>query len=780
MVMATIDDAVRLLGEIFQQMKGGAGGGFATGRAADDLAKSIGNEVSKAVASRSQDIRQNKENRTFIQSVKTYNRLVRENSLSIQRLSDATKYSGAFFQEAVNQTTSWERLNKTLPQKLEDALKRSGSELASNVKNFEDVLQINDMTKALGNTVSAIQGMHQDMSQATGVIAALTEFAAVGGNLGKISKELTPELLENYNTTIAETNDLNQQQKVHLIGIVDRALPTLRTETKKLADAQAIASHQMITGTERMRNVLSKAADNFFTWSTAIGAGTIAATQFANDVSEAMRLGTQGLQQMRGITMMMDPAEISRLQAANKQALLAVGDSEKWLDQVSKQQKDWALVTGDMTTAAQAAAGTWTILRRIGMTAEESEEAWNRQTAAQEQMLGTFKRLQKMTSMTADEFINLQKELITDQDHRINMMKMGKQERVLYMQSLNNRMAENIQMGMTVDQAKEVEKTFAAIRSKGPRERLRAAARMQMVGGALGIEGGGRLFELMRKGKRTDAEEKELTKLTIQMNDRIHDMAGSSSMSEQLLAEMIQTKIPELAGVVGQGSAATTKMLEGTQIKDVALSQYQVIEDSHKLIANGVVYSKGIFEILKTNPLLKGATAVAAFLGPVIASGIALGGGMAALGGAKGMGTAMLGTSGVLLRAGVFGAAAVGVHQFTQAVTTGTSDVYEWLGGGEGKVVDFFEDLFGVTEKRAEEVTKKELEIKKKAAQEKFEREQADTKLREERLEQAIKGLQIAMQKLGDTNDEQKKLLEAQLDTTTKQLKKMKESQPRT
>lgn len=753
--MALVDD---LAAQLLTAVQRASGGALGAGQNPREIGRIIGEEAGQEIADRVKEVRQSKETSSFYTSVRSYNKLVKNQSKSIDRLNDQMNYGSRFLEQAINTTESWERLSGKLPNEVNKLLTETGSMFANKVNDFGDVINLNDTVDVMTKTVSAMEGLQTGMSDHREVFDSLLKIQQQGGNLAALG--LAENKIRAMNDALENNGRLTKKQTKRLY---EQSLPRLAAEMDAAGRSIGKASNNMVTGLEGTRNALLKwgkgLRDSFFSTTSVVAQAGIAVGQFANDVTEAMRLGTEGLQQLRGITMMMDPADISRMQAANKQASLAVGGAERWLDEVADQQKRWALLTGNMSDGARAAAGSFTVLRSIGMDAAAGSE---NQIRAQDALLSSFKNLQKMTSMTAEEFVELQKELVADQDHRVNLMKMGKQERIAYIDSINKRLQENVQLGMTIEQAKEVEKTFAAMRGKGPRERMKAAARLQMVGGAMGMDTGGRLFELMRKGKRTAGEEKELQELTRNMNTKIADMAGSSDMSQQLLAEILLAKSPELQGIFGQTSANTEKMTEGLRISDEQLKQTHVIAESNSTIAQKTVEIKGALDVVANSPLIKGFGAVAALTGMAILSKVAVSQRTTMIG-LLGKMAGVSGLSKVGKAAGALGAGAVGY--------VAGEAIYDKFGADILDGVDRMANLFGKTmNEKMTQLDKDEQESQMKA----IEARNASEEYKTNRLEQSINQLSVALSKVDSSNQAQIEVLQQQLDVALESKKELK------
>jgi hypothetical protein len=334
------------------------------------------------------------------------------------------------------------------------------------------------------------------------------------------------------------------------------------------------------------------------------------------------------------------------MNAANRQAILSAGGAAAQLD-ILKAQGDalgmnFASV-GDRTKYAQgqmsalALAGIKPSIQSAGLLNNE------------------FKRLQKISGMTGEAFNKLTEEFAMDSDIQIQLR------------------AASVQMGMTEQQAKAVNKTLAKMAGQGPIDRIKQAAKMRAMGGAMGVAGADEAARIHIKGQRaTEAEKETLRQFASNMSNKMSE-SQTGSMGGEIFAATLSDKLG-MTQLLGPGSDFNTRQAKALEIDEKSLS---LQEKMFKLVEQGI---EG-FDMLKagaSNPVVQSIASLGALLTNLIGSGVAgiisaivanklMGGGGGVPsgggggGGRGGMGRLLSGTGAKVL--GTVGAVGMGAYQ---------------------------------------------------------------------------------------------------------------------
>jgi hypothetical protein len=446
----------------------------------------------------------------------------------------------------------------------------------------------------------------------------------------------------------------------------------------KLEERRAKVVEKATEIQERNNSILSK-----FSVGALIGMFADAARKLKDDVSAQFRFGTIGgigQQQLRSVMLGgVDPSALSEMSAQARMATIAMGGQEAMYDAMQKKQWENIKITGDV---AEAARHTTEMLQAMGQAGiRPSLDEFDALTQQ-------FNYLHRMTGMTAEAYRGLFTQISSNSDVRQRLQALDKEQRRRALQGIMLRIKENVAMGMTVEQATRAAEALAGIAGKGPKERFKQAAQLQMITGALGIAGGAQAAEALRLGDRASEEQKGILQGVLKevANARAESRTGDLGM-EFAIDRMIQG-LPE-AGKDSPFVTTLTSALrpDGEIAKGIQTTAEQggLMNTTLTTIAVSVAAIQNILSSSAFGTALAALGGAAAMAGRgAIASGAkglwgwltGGGGAAAAAGGGKGLlarGAAMAG------RAGVAGGALYGTYQAGQAALTGRSDVHDAL-----------------------------------------------------------------------------------------------------
>lgn len=131
-----------------------------------------------------------------------------------------------------------------------------------------------------------------------------------------------------------------------------------------------------------------------------------------------------------------------------------------------------------------------------------------------------YEEMQRMTGMTSDIFIGMNKALIANSDIQAQMFKMSKKQQLLFSKELIHRRNALTAMGLLPEQAQEVLSALAKSLGGTAKDRFTEAAELQAALGAMGLGNeGARAAEIIRMGARAgESEQKELTAILLKGN----------------------------------------------------------------------------------------------------------------------------------------------------------------------------------------------------------------------------------------------------------------------
>ena len=198
-------------------------------------------------------------------------------------------------------------------------------------------------------------------------------------------------------------------------------------------------------------------------------------------------------------------------------------------------------MTSSTVEAAQGAMGFHKNMARVGVSQDELGDAVAQQTSM-------YKDNYRALGYSVEEFNNLTTELINDQGMRSTLLGLQESERKQYILGIQQRQAEYMTMGYTIERAKELQKTFQALNKQNPKERMKEAAKQRAMMGAMGMGAeGGEMFDLKTRYRTMNAEdkknaEKRMTEINAQAAKQFGAMSGSGAsigqaMSMQMMAD---------------------------------------------------------------------------------------------------------------------------------------------------------------------------------------------------------------------------------------------------
>ena len=315
------------------------------------------------------------------------------------------------------------------------------------------------------------------------------------------------------------------------------------------------------------------------------------------------------------------------LKDTRQEGLAAASAGVDFKGSLEESTKSLRGLTSNYTEAAMGAKFFHKNMARIGVSQDQLGDSVAQQTKMYEQ---NYRAL----GFTVEEFANLTNELINDQGMRSTLLGLQEDERKAYVLSVQQRQAEYLTMGYTIERAKELQKTFQALNKMNPKERMKQAARTRAMMGAMGMGAeGGRLFELQTKyrtmgPKEKAAAEKEMAQIQAKASKRFGSMSGSGASMGQA---MVMQNMADATGFTQVADTFETETGQGLKFDQQQLDVTNEISGFVKQIL-GAVDHWGAASNSAVGSL---ATGLLSMLGDfiMVSAGIGLLGGMSKPGG---------------------------------------------------------------------------------------------------------------------------------------------------
>jgi hypothetical protein len=180
----------------------------------------------------------------------------------------------------------------------------------------------------------------------------------------------------------------------------------------------------------------------------------------------------------------------------------------------------------------------------------------------------------------------------------MNMTEKERRQKVL---AVGEMMKGNVMMGKTTQSALEASKALSSLKGKGAKDRMKEAAKLQAVAGALGLGFGGELAELMRKPSLSPEEQDRQRELMDQMAQTI-TAAKKEGGGKAMAVEAVTGKLDAdtLNAIMLQNTEMDAGMKISKDAYDEAAKQTPILEGMSGIIKEGKqLWDKYIGGIMK-------------------------------------------------------------------------------------------------------------------------------------------------------------------------------------
>lgn len=287
-----------------------------------------------------------------------------------------------------------------------------------------------------------------------------------------------------------------------------------------------------------------------------IGA-TVAAFKMA--ITPALRMGTDFQQSLTAFMAGMDPEEMAQNLKEYRRTINASGMT---MNEFRQRTEEGALsltgYTGSLRDAVRVQASAFEAARRFGAANDK---------AFTDRQVNMFKRFNKAFSMTAEEFIEMNKQIRSSQSINEQIYRLNNKQRAQYALEIQQTVLRLRTFGLMQEQAMKVVEAMAAIGAKSPKERLKEAAKLQAVGGALGFgQAATEMADIMRRGMRGEGDMERFAELQKEAQATVGEKMGSGFASELYTSQLLQTtQMEELLGPKSQFADLNTEQNMATQ-----------------------------------------------------------------------------------------------------------------------------------------------------------------------------------------------------------------------
>ncbi|MGV7235350.1 MAG: hypothetical protein ACQ9ET_03740 [Nitrosomonadaceae bacterium] len=505
-------------------------------------------------------------------AMKIFEQLANKSSKTAEEAAVQMKMSSRLINDAIDKA-DFNEVSR-MPSILQDALRESNSQyakdLAATVEDLGDVLKVEQSIQAQRDLIETLEKLKKgpfDSAEWDKATAQAKKYGvALDDNMIGLARDGKLKL---KNDDII--NQLTESQK------------DLEEQTSDLSEAMVKAAKKMNAGTGKFGGFMNKLG----IFGKIIGLAIAPMKMFVDEQRAAMKYGlADNILKVAtaAVDLGMAVPEMKEIQAANRQISYALGGMDElhkmWVGASNALQP----IVGTREEASKIAMKFASAMADTGIAAGDLSAA----TMAQVQIYDDHYR---MMGLSAEQFAQFTQDLVADTEFRHSLARLKKEERRGYVEGVQLRMAENRQMGYTLERTKDLQKYFAQISgADSPMERMQKAARMGSMFGALGMgQEGQRINDLMRKMPSMGRDEqiaaqKEITKLNEKAANLYFKKLGSSEAENATFQTLgMNTGFHEIASKFETATVEARKFEEKK-----AKEEYERQRRVHGAISTGV------------------------------------------------------------------------------------------------------------------------------------------------------------------------------------------------
>lgn len=344
---------------------------------------------------------------------------------------------------------------------------------------------------------------------------------------------------------------------------------------------------------------------------------------------------------------------VQSLTREHRQVFNAMGGSAKALNELNPAIKRLRILTGDSELGLKEAAAAAQSFALKGIKPSN---------AVIQQYTGDLVQLGKYTGMQVTQAREYYDAVAEDTDSIIILRSAREDERQSILANQRALINQSLALGMSAKQAQEAAKMLNKMVAAKPLERIKQAAKIRALGGALGIAGAEGAAQAVTAGKRATSEQKAALQQFSQSAANAMDQAAGKGLGSEIFATTLVEKL-DLDQYYGTNSEFSTTLASANKpVVDAINALHEPTGKEAEMINALAIANAGIAATLSGQNILGTATAGLAAavttLASVVGAGkigdLIKGGGIGRAGGALGTATKWGGR--LLKGAGIAGA----------------------------------------------------------------------------------------------------------------------------
>lgn len=435
---------------------------------------------------------------------KEVNRIINSSSFTNNNITRLNTYSSQLIENSIENTNNIKQLDKilkVLPKDFSNSIKKFYPMLSESIKNMDDVFKVKDLQVEISNLFNELKNSSGNTEKLSKIIEKSKQ---IESNFNIKLKDLGIDI-KRYTITKAIENEYNEKG-IKLDKDLQNEIKEVNNSMNKF-NLTVKKSNEALINSANKNNKNSEESGGMFK-SLAKGiASTITAMSGLKELHRAIKSAGKfgvALDPVTAVLTGLSLDELPELQGKLKQTALSIGGMES-LNRILKKSMDgtdteFVLLSGGLANASKALGNMADNVRKMGDNTIDTNKAIDDEKEM-------FKKFQSQIGMTIESFNDMTTEIINDTDIRNQLMRLDMKQRKLYIDNIRITQLNNMVKGLETEQTKAVVKTLTEFANLDPKERLKQAAKVRVLGGVIGMsKEANEVARLLMKNNRTSEE----------------------------------------------------------------------------------------------------------------------------------------------------------------------------------------------------------------------------------------------------------------------------------
>lgn len=347
-------------------------------------------------------------------------------------------------------------------------------------------------------------------------------------------------------------------------------------EAKKVQEEHTEAVKDNTDNTEKNNLAVKKASEQVGNFAKGLAAGVLSfevLNRAVNEFSQAYRQGFNwnGISDSinAALQMGMSPKDMMDFQKRFRRVSNTFeGGIDAFNETVAASNNEWKKYTGSLKEAAVAQGQFYDLALSMGVGSKDMKSAVGG-------MFNEFKKLQVATSMTAEEFVEMSKSMLSEKSVRDKLVGLQGKERSNYVMKLTDTAFMFQTLGLQKEAAEGLVKMIEQQQSKTFVGRMRESYQAQSIAGIMGMSGSDarELQSLMLNKNKSKDEEARFAQLARDFTENVNQRRNQGGFAEAQI-DSLMARAPEMFQTLA-GIGDSMSLARGAEADPKALAKQQ-------------------------------------------------------------------------------------------------------------------------------------------------------------------------------------------------------------